>query len=148
MTVNWVWQRYFGRGIVETENDFGTLDLSPSYPELWDWLASEFVGRGLSLKKTCCLLVNFATSRQSSQDRFDTAINDPRNRLMARQAGLRVESEIAGDSNRTSCSAISPRELPLVAHYVTAIDPRRASGLTVEPRRRGQAYTRPRRLPN
>jgi mono/diheme cytochrome c family protein len=97
VTVNRVWQRSFGVGIVETENDFGTQGTPPSHPELLDWLASEFVARGWSLKALDRQIVTSATYRQSSRARPDLAVLDPRNRLLARQARLRLEAEAVRD---------------------------------------------------
>ena len=97
VTVNRVWQRYFGRGIVETENDFGSQGSPPTHPELLDWLASEFIAQDWSLKAMHRLIVTSATYRQSSDYRADVAKKDPSNRLLSRQNRLRVESEIVRD---------------------------------------------------
>ena len=108
VTVNRIWQRYFGRGIVETENDFGTQGSRPSHPELLDWLASEFMERGWSLKAIHRLIVTSATYRQSSKHRSDAAKKDPRNLLLARQNRLRVESEIVRDLALSASGMLTP----------------------------------------
>ena len=97
VTVNRIWQRYFGRGIVPTENDFGTQGEPPTHPRLLDWLASEFVDNGSSLKSLHRLIVTSATYRQSSAHRADLAAADPSNRFLGRQNRLRVEAEIVRD---------------------------------------------------
>ena len=97
VTVNRIWQRYFGRGIVATENDFGTQGERPDHPSLLDWLASEFVDNGWNLKSLHRLIVTSATYRQASEHRSDLAAADPTNRLLGRQNRLRVESEIVRD---------------------------------------------------
>src|SRR5439155_22581354 len=64
--VNRVWQYHFGRGIVDTPNDFGHMGSPPTHPELLDWLAYWFLDNGESLKKLHRLIVTSATYRQSS----------------------------------------------------------------------------------
>ena len=98
VTVNRVWMRYFGRGLVETEEDFGTQGTPPTHPELLDWLAGEFIRRGWSLKALHRLIVTSSTYRQSSSFREDLRQRDPRNLLLARQERLRVEAEIVRDA--------------------------------------------------
>jgi mono/diheme cytochrome c family protein len=95
--VNRHWQHFFGLGLVETENDFGTQGQKPSHPELLDWLASEFMERGWSMKALHRLIVTSATYRQASRSRPDLATLDPRNRLLARQNRFRLEAEVVRD---------------------------------------------------
>jgi len=95
--VNRVWQQYFGRGFVETENDFGTQGSPPSHPELLDWLATEFMRQGWSLKTLHRLIVTSATYRQSSRARPELQISDPLNKLLARQSRLRLDAEVIRD---------------------------------------------------
>jgi hypothetical protein len=97
VTVNRIWQRYFGKGLVETDNDFGTQGSPPSHPELLDWLATEFVGSGWSQKAMHRLIVTSATYRQSSRHRPELAASDPGNRLLARQSRLRLDAEVIRD---------------------------------------------------
>lgn len=95
---NRVWQAYFGRGLVETENDFGSQGTSPSHPELLDWLAVEFVERGWSLKALHRTIVLTRAYRSDSANRADLHEKDPDNRLLARQTRLRLDAELVRDS--------------------------------------------------
>jgi hypothetical protein len=97
VTVNRIWQQYFGRGIVETENDFGTQGIPPTHPELLDWLATEFIRLGWSQKAMHRLIVTSSTYRQSSNARPDLDLVDPTNKLLARQTRLRLEGEVVRD---------------------------------------------------
>jgi hypothetical protein len=97
VTVNRVWMRLFGSGIVETENDFGTQGSLPTHPELLDWLAGRFVRDGWSMKKLLRLIVTSATYRQSSVHRDDLAAQDPRNTLLGRQNRVRLDAEVIRD---------------------------------------------------
>jgi len=64
--VNRLWQYHFGRGIVDSPNDFGHMGSLPTHPELLDWLALWFLDQGESLKQLHRLLVTSATYRQTS----------------------------------------------------------------------------------
>jgi mono/diheme cytochrome c family protein len=98
VTVNWVWAKYFGRGLVATAEDFGSQGEKPSHPELLDWLASEFVAQKWSLKALHKLIVTSATYKQSSAVRTELVKRDPLNVLLARQQRLRFEAEILRDN--------------------------------------------------
>ncbi|HEY2839341.1 MAG TPA: PSD1 and planctomycete cytochrome C domain-containing protein [Pirellulales bacterium] len=97
VTVNRVWQRYFGRGLVASSNDFGTQGDKPTHPELLDWLAREFIRQGWSQKQLHRLIVTSATYRQSSAARPELAERDAYNTLLARQNRQRVEAEVVRD---------------------------------------------------
>lgn len=64
--VNRVWQYHFGRGIVDSPNDFGRMGQQPTHPELLDWLAADFRDGKQSIKDLHRLIVNSATYRQNS----------------------------------------------------------------------------------
>jgi hypothetical protein len=98
VTINRIWMRYFGRGLVETEEDFGTQGSAPTHPELLDWLSQEFIRLGWSQKQIHRLIVTSAAYRQASKVRADLAKHDPRNLLLGRQERLRLESEIVRDA--------------------------------------------------
>ena len=95
---NWVWHKYFGRGIVATLEDFGTQGDRPSHPELLDFLATEIVRHKWSLKAFHKEIVTSATYRQSSKARPELAQRDPLNVLLSRQARLRLEAENIRDN--------------------------------------------------
>ncbi len=109
--VNRFWQVFFGLGLVETENDFGTQGTPPSHPELLDWLASEFMGSpnspAWSLKHIHRLVVTSAAYRQASKARPDLQTLDPRNRLLARQNRLRLEAELVRDAALASSGLLT-----------------------------------------
>ena len=97
VTVNRVWQRYFGIGLVKSDDDFGVQGDRPSHPELLDWLALRFQTQGWSLKSLHRLIVTSATYRQSSHARPELATRDPENRWLSHQNRIRVEAEIVRD---------------------------------------------------
>jgi len=106
VTINRVWQQYFGRGLVKTTEDFGSQGDKPSHPELLDWIASEFIRNRWSLKALHRQIVTSATYRQASRHRPDLAERDPENILLARFPRLRVEAEVVRDIALTASGLI------------------------------------------
>src|ERR1044071_10084324 len=82
--VNRVWHYHFGRGLVETPNDFGHNGSLPTHPELLDWLSFWFSDHGESLKQLHRLIVTSATYRQSSASVPEFAKLDGDNRYLWR----------------------------------------------------------------
>jgi mono/diheme cytochrome c family protein len=96
--VNRVWQYHFGRGLVETANDFGKMGRLPSHPELLDWLAVEFRDGGQSLKGLHRLIMTSATYRQASGANPAAEAIDADNRLLWRANRRKLEAEAVRDS--------------------------------------------------
>lgn len=98
VTVNHIWARLFGEGLVRTVNDFGVRGDRPTHPELLDWLAAIFMEEDAwSRKKLIKRILMSATYRQSSAHRPELTEVDPQNKLLARQNRLRVEGEVVRD---------------------------------------------------
>lgn len=105
--VNRVWQVYFGRGLVESENDFGLQGLSPSHPELLDELAALWMKSGWSLKQLHRWIVHSRTYQQSSVLTAALHELDPSNQWLARQQRLRLEAELVRDAILTASGALT-----------------------------------------
>ncbi len=102
VAVNRLWHHLFGRGIVPTVDDFGPMGTEPSHPELLDFLASEFVENGWSIKKTIRRIVLSSTYRQSSLPNPDIppgilAETDPDNVLLSHMPVRRLQAEAIRD---------------------------------------------------
>jgi hypothetical protein len=97
--VNRVWQHHFGRGLVETANDFGRMGATPTHPLLLDWLAASFRDEmGGSLKRLHRLIVTSATYRQSSVVTPEAARMDAANQWLSHQNRRRLDAESVRDS--------------------------------------------------
>jgi hypothetical protein len=102
--VNRIWANHFGRGIVETPNDFGRMGSRPTHPELLDYLANQFVAGGYSVKSIHRLILNSSTYQQSSAAPLDAAAKalaeekDPENKLLWRFNRKRLQAEEIRDA--------------------------------------------------
>jgi hypothetical protein len=109
--VNRIWMHHFGTGIVATLEDFGVSGASPSHPELLDWLATEFVRSGWSVKHVHRLILNSSTWQQSSrmaaEHRSACEKIDPDNELLWRQTLRRLEAEPLRDALLATSGTLS-----------------------------------------
>ncbi len=96
--VNRIWHYHFGRGIVRTPNDFGNQGAVPTHPELLDWLASEFIANGWSIKQLHRTILLSNTYRMSSRPETEALTLDPTNDLLSRFDMRRLEAEEIRDS--------------------------------------------------
>ena len=107
--VNRFWEQIFGRGIVETSEDFGLKGEKPTHPELLDWLATEFVQQGWSVKAIHRAIVTSAVYRQSSQVSQALLERDPSNKLLARGPRFRIEAEMVRDVSLAASGLLSEK---------------------------------------
>ena len=97
VTVNRLWQQFFGIGIVRTSEDFGVQGERPVHPELLDWLAIEFIENGWDVQAFQKTLLLSATYQQSSRVTKSNWEADPENRLLASGPRHRLDAEVIRD---------------------------------------------------
>ncbi len=96
--VNWVWQHHFRRGLVRTPDDFGSLGQPPTHPELLDFLASDFLQNGWSIKSLHRRIMLSQAYRQNSLENSSSRAKDPDNELLWRMPPLKLKMEAMRDS--------------------------------------------------
>ncbi|MCH7689077.1 MAG: DUF1553 domain-containing protein, partial [Planctomycetes bacterium] len=106
--VNRIWHHHFGRGIVKSLGNFGKTGVPPSHPELLDWLATEFVSHGWSVKEMHRLIMNSSAYRQSSKLTPKLDELDPENILVSRMLIRRMEAEVVRDSILSVAGQLEP----------------------------------------
>ncbi len=109
VVANRFWAQIFGRGIVETEEDFGTQGTKPTHPELLDWLAIDLRDNGWNIKQFLKTLVMSATYQQSSRVTPELLAKDPRNYLLARAPRRRLDAEFVRDQALALSGLLSPK---------------------------------------
>lgn len=119
--VNRIWGMLFGKGLVETSEDFGVQGSLPSHPKLLDWLAVDFMEHDWDIKYLLKKIMLSATYQQKSELRPDLKNKDPENKLLARAPRFRMSGEMIRDYILTT-SGLLNREIggPSVKPYQPA----------------------------
>ena len=120
VTVNRVWQSFFGRGLVKTSDDFGSQGSQPEYQEVLDWISGKFIESGWDLKGLVRAIALSKTYRQDSAAEPRLIADDPENTLLARGARFRLPAETIRDaflfaggilSSKVGGTPVSPYEM-------------------------------------
>ena len=106
--VNRIWAQLFGIGLVETEEDFGTMGALPSHPELLDALAVDFQ-KDWNVKRLIKTILISRTYRQSSKTTPELLAKDPKARLLSRYPRRRLDAEGVRDSALALSGLLSPK---------------------------------------
>jgi hypothetical protein len=109
VAVNRLWQHHFGRGLVATPNDFGVSGAAPTHPELLEWLASDLVTHGWTLKRLHRQMLLSSVYRQSNDWDEQRATLDRENQLLWRRTPQRLEGEAIRDSLLAVSGQLDPR---------------------------------------
>ncbi len=97
VAVNRIWQRMFGKGLVESSYDFGNQGALPSHPELLDFLAIKFQKEEWNVKNIIKFMALSETFQQSSEISEEMQEKDPENTYLSRASRLRLSAEMIRD---------------------------------------------------
>ncbi|HEY2841636.1 MAG TPA: PSD1 and planctomycete cytochrome C domain-containing protein [Pirellulales bacterium] len=106
---NRLWQHHFGRGLVRSSSNFGSLGNPPTHPELLDWLAAELAENGWRLKPLHRMMVTSAAYRMSSSPSAKALAEDPENDLYAQFDMRRLGAEEVRDSMLAVSGLLNPK---------------------------------------
>ncbi|HLJ17487.1 MAG TPA: PSD1 and planctomycete cytochrome C domain-containing protein [Bryobacteraceae bacterium] len=138
--VNRIWGWHFGRGIVATPNDFGRQGELPTHPELLDWLATEFVAKGWSVKAMQRLILLSSTYQMSDRYNAANAKIDADNRFLWRMNRTRLDAEEIRDAVLKCADSLNPKMggppviPPLSADEVSALGDVSQWPVTLDPK--------------
>ena len=104
--VNRIWRNHFGKGLVRTTENFGSLGEPPSHPELLDWLARRLISGGWSQKRLQRAILDSHAYQQSDRVPDKMIEQDPENRRFGRAQVRRLEAEEVRDALLTVCGQL------------------------------------------